>query len=285
VVAARPLCRCYLLLHVHDSKSGWLDAMIEPPFTRQLQHLLVFKCYKSPHSLILPPGLFGICLRARHPPPLSSLVIAIVMIYSQGGFCSCGAPDGAVHHPNCTPFFDFDFSSFLTGGDQLMNLEGINGESSMYAVDSGLPIGYEHPTGSHEDGGLNPVPPVGAPYMLNPSTGADHHAYYGAGMCLYESFDNGSNASHLAPALPTISTQFAHAGNIFPSPNSASTDTTGYTNTELHPVGSDAMRTVSTGRRKKDPILFCPFQGCSATFTAKHNYKCPYFFTYNISSN
>jgi hypothetical protein len=191
-----------------------------------------------------------------------------------------------IHHPNCTP--SFDFLPFLSGADEFMDQEGINGESSMYAIDSGRPTGYEHPTGSHEviDGGLISMPPVGAPYTLNPSTGADHHAYYGVGKCLYESFDNASNASYVAPALPTINTHFTHAGNIFPSPNSASTDTTVYTNTtELHLVGSYAMRTVSTGRKKKDPIFVCPFQDCSATFTAKHNYQCPYFLTGNISSN
>lgn len=250
---------------------GSTHAMIEPPFTRQLQlqHLLVFKCYKSPDSLIFPPRLFGICLRARYPPPLSSLFIAIVM-YSQGGLCSCGAPDGAVHDLNCTPFFDF--SPYLTGE---MDQGGINGESSMYTLDSAS-IGYEHPMGSHEV----PVPSLGAPYTLDLSTGTDHHAYYGVGKCLYEPFDNGSNASYLAPGLPTINTHFpqdfSHAGNVFPSssPNSASTDSTLYSN-ERSQVGSDAMRTVSIGRRKKDPILVCPFQGCRATFTAKHNYKCP----------
>ena len=203
----------------------------------------------------------------------------------------------------------FDILPYLTG-DLPMDQEGTNGEPSMYTVPSGPRIGYDHSMGSNEvmDGSLIPMPDVaGAPYLLNsspgaqylvqPSAGADHHVVYGVpGRCLYETFDDGSNAGYLAPALPPINTHFPNVGHIFPSPNTATTDTSFYTNTtESHPselplqlpqaVGSDAMRTVSNRRRKKDPIIRCEFQDCNATFTTKHNYNCPYFFTGNILSN
>lgn len=221
------------------------------------------------------------------------------MDHSQG-FCPCG---GSVH-PAC--FSLLDILPYLTGGDQPMAQEGTNGESSTYTLPGGPPIGYDHPMGSNEvmDGSLIPMPGVagaqyplnssaGAQYLLHPSAGADHHALYGVpGRRLYETFDDGSNASYLAPALPSISTH-QNVGNIFPSPSSATTDTTLYPNiTEYlseilprQPVGSNAMRKVSTGRRKKRPIFSCRYPGCTATFTAKHNYKCAYFFTGNISSD
>ena len=108
---------------------------------------------------------------------------------------------------------------------------------------------------------------------------------------LYKTFDYGSNASHLALAELSINTNISNAGNLFPSQNSASTDTTSYSNaTEPHPtalllVGSDAMHTVSHRRQKKSANYACHLPGCTATFTGQHNYGCPYFFTGNISSN
>ena len=182
---------------------------------------------------------------------------------------SCGG-DASVHLTDC------DFW-------QLINEEGTNGESSMNTLDGGPSINYEHPTGPNEviDGGLMSMPA--------PNTSMTF---------LDEIFDDGANTSYpslAAPALPSINNQFPNFDKIFfPLSNSASTDTTSCsTATEPHPtalllpqtVGSNAMRTVSRGRLKKSTIYACHFPGCTASFTAQHNYKCPYFFIGNISSN
>ena len=76
--------------------------------------------------------------------------------------------------------------------------------------------------------------------------------------------DYGFNSSYLAPGQPSINTHLPNAENYL--------------------VGSSAMRIVSSGRRLRS-VITCPFPGCAANFTARHNYNCPYFFTGNISSN
>lgn len=206
------------------------------------------------------------------------------MINFPQALCPCGVIDGGAHHPDCIPCFDLDLLPYFTDGNQSMDQGGTNGESSHYTLDGVPPIDYEHPTNEVINGGFVPLPVpavAGAQYVLNPA-GANHPAFYGVpGTLLYGTCDDGANASYPAPAPPSINTQFSNVGNIFPSPNSASTDTTMYTNNpDLHSplssiqtVGSDIMRTVSKGRRKKDPIYSCSYPGCTATFTAKHNYN------------
>jgi hypothetical protein len=218
--------------------------------------------------------------------------------------CSCGLGDP--HLSECCPFLDLIMVEFV---DQSMIQEVTNEQLHMHSkidyhgeraffifqlsYQLRLPlIDYQHPRSNEliDQSFITAPAAADASYMLDPLLGANQVFHAPHGKCLYETFDDGFNASHLGNVAPSpsyqlnVDTTVANYGNAFSPASSEATlcpSATGQYLSEPSPmqlrdsaprvVGSDAMRTVSDGRRKKDPKYFCDRPGCIATFTAQHN--------------
>uniref|UniRef100_A0A0W0EZZ3 C2H2-type domain-containing protein n=1 Tax=Moniliophthora roreri TaxID=221103 RepID=A0A0W0EZZ3_MONRR len=78
-----------------------------------------------------------------------------------------------------------------------------------------------------------------------------------------------------APLYPQCSAQYcAPTINFHHSPqHCAFQESIGGNGDVIRPVGSDALLHASMRRRERNPSYFCPYQGCAASFTAKHNLK------------